>query len=39
VEVLVDHRELLARVLVADVGGDVVTLRHLPAVLSARFLV
>ena len=30
VEVLVHHRELVARVLVADVGGDVVALRDMP---------
>ena len=38
-EVLVDHRELLARMAVADVGGDVVALGDLPAVLCAGLLV
>ena len=37
--VLPDHRELVARVLVADVRGDVVALGHVPAVLSAGLLV
>ena len=36
VEVLVHHRELVARVLVADVGGDVVALRHVPVVRGDR---
>ena len=38
-EVLVDHGGLVARMAVADVGGDVVTLRHLPLVLSAGLFV
>ena len=38
-EVLVDHRELVRRMLVAHVGGDVVVLGHLPAVLGEGFLV
>ncbi len=33
------HRRLVARVLVAAVGGDVVALRHVPLVLRARLLV
>ena len=37
--VLVHHRELVGRVLVADVGGDVVALGHVPAVLVAGLLV
>ena len=36
---LPDHRRLVARVLVADVGGDVVALGHAPLVLGARLLV
>ena len=36
---LPDHRRLVARVLVADVGGDVVALRHHPAVGGADLLV
>ena len=39
VEALPDHRRLLARVLVADVGGDVVALGHAPLVLGAGLLV
>ena len=39
VEALPDHRRLLARVLVADVGGDVVALGHPPLVLGAGLLV
>ena len=39
VEALVHHRELVARVLVADVGGDVVALGHLPAVRGDGLLV
>ena len=39
VEALPDHRPLLARVLVADVGGDVVALGHAPLVLGAGLLV
>jgi hypothetical protein len=39
VKALVDHRQSLARVLVADVGGDVVARRDLPAVLGDRLLV
>ena len=38
-EVLVDHRELVRRVLVADVGGDVVALGDVPGVLLDGFLV
>ena len=37
--VLPDHREPVALVLVADVAGDVVALRHLPAVRRAHLLV
>src|SRR6266513_4263106 len=33
------HRQLLARVAVADVGGDVVSLRHRPAVLGAGLFI
>ena len=36
---LVDHRELFRIVLVADVGGDVVALGHVPDVLGASLLV
>jgi hypothetical protein len=36
---LPDHRRLVARVLVAHVGGDVVALGHAPFVLGARLLV
>ncbi len=39
VGILVDHRELVARVLVTDVRGDVVALGHLPRVRGTRFLV
>ena len=39
VEALPDHRRLVARMLVADVGGDVVALRHLPTVRGAYLLV
>ena len=39
VEVLMDHRQLLARVAIADVGGDVVALGHVPAVLGAGLVV
>ena len=39
VEALPDHRPLVARVLVADVGGDVVALGHLPAVRGAQLVV
>ena len=39
VGVLVDHRELVARVFVADVRGDVVALGNLPRVPCARLLV
>ena len=38
-EVLVDHRELVGRVLVAAVGGDVVSLRHAPLVRRDGILV
>ena len=34
-----DHRELFARVTVADVGGDVVARRYLPAVALAGFFI
>src|SRR5438552_3770024 len=37
--VLPDHREALALVLVADVGGDVVALGHVPGVLRAHLVV
>ncbi len=36
---LPDHRRLVARMLVADVGGDVVALGHVPLVLRAYVLV
>ena len=39
VEALPDHRPLVARMLVADVGGDVVARRHLPPVRGADLLV
>jgi hypothetical protein len=39
VKALPDHRRLVARVLVADVGGDVVALGHVPRVLGACLLV
>ena len=38
-EVLVDHRELVGRVLVAAVDGDVVALGHAPLVRGDGFLV
>jgi hypothetical protein len=38
-EVLMDHRELVARMAVADVGRDVVALGDLPLVGGARFIV
>ena len=39
VEALPDHRRLVARMLVAHVGGDVVARRHLPAMGCAQLLV
>ena len=39
VEALPDHRRLVARMLVAHVGGDVVPRRHLPAVGRADLVV
>jgi len=39
VGILVDHRELPARVLVAHVDGDVVARRHVPAMRRAGLLV
>jgi hypothetical protein len=39
VEALPHHRELVARVLVTHVGGDVVARRHVPAMLCANLLV
>ena len=39
VEALPDHGLLVARVLVADVGGDVVALGHVPLVLGAELVV
>ena len=38
-EVLVDHRGLIARMTVADIGRDVVARGHLPAVLGAGLFV
>src|SRR5207253_1991632 len=39
VEALPDHRLLVARVLVADVGGDVVARRHLPPMRGAYLVI
>src|SRR3954464_7482074 len=39
VEALPDHRRLVARMLVADVRGDAVALRHVPAMVRAELLV
>ena len=39
VEALPDHRSLVARMPVADVGGDVVPRRHLPAMGRAQLVV
>src|SRR3954454_6578818 len=39
VEALPDHRRLVARMLVADVRGDVVALRHVPAMGRAELLI